>query len=129
MPLVRISAGPGRSDSDLASIADGVHRGLIDSIGIPEGDRFQIIDRHGPGELVFDRHYLGIERQDVVFIQITLVAGRSDERKKRLYQEIVRNLEADPGVRPEDVVVTLTENNRIDWSVGNGVAQLVQDAG
>jgi phenylpyruvate tautomerase PptA (4-oxalocrotonate tautomerase family) len=71
---------------------------------------------------------MGIERRDVVFVQITLVAGRTDERKKRLYQEIVANLQADAGVRREDVVITLTENNRIDWSIGNGVAQLVDGA-
>jgi 4-oxalocrotonate tautomerase len=103
MPLVRISAGPERSDSDLVSIAGGIHRALVDCIGIPEGDRFQIIDRHGAGDLVFDPHYLGIERRDVVFVQITLVTGRSEERKKHLYREIARNLAADPGVRPEDV--------------------------
>jgi phenylpyruvate tautomerase PptA (4-oxalocrotonate tautomerase family) len=125
MPVVRISAGPDRSASVLKAIADGVHRALVTAIGIPAGDRFQIIHRHGEGELIFDPEYMGIERRDVVFVQITLVAGRTDERKKRLYQEIVANLQADAGVRREDVVITLTENNRIDWSIGNGVAQLV----
>lgn len=69
-----------------------------------------------------------MERQDVVFVQITLVRGRTEERKKELYRQIVANLRADAGIRPEDVVITLVENERIDWSVGKGVAQLVDGA-
>jgi phenylpyruvate tautomerase PptA (4-oxalocrotonate tautomerase family) len=127
MPLVSIDAGPGRSPETLRAIADGVHDALVDAIGIPVGDRFQIVTAHGPGEVIFDPDYLGIDRRDVVFVRITLIAGRSDERKKELYRQIASRLEA-VGVRPQDVVVSLTENARIDWSVGNGVAQLAEGA-
>lgn len=125
MPLVTIDVGPDRTGELARSIADGVHYALVAAIGIPAGDRFQVINRHGPGELVFDPDYLGIDRRDVVFVRITLVEGRSNERKKELYRTIVTNLEA-VGVRREDVVISLTETGRIDWSIGNGVAQLVE---
>lgn len=125
MPLVRIAVSSAKDAAVVQAISDGVHRALVGAIGIPEDDRFQIISTHAEGELVFDPGYLGIERRDVVFVQITLVAGRTDERKKDLYQQIVANLEADAGVRREDVLIALTENARIDWSVGNGEAQLV----
>ncbi|MFJ4655050.1 tautomerase family protein [Nocardia sp. NPDC088792] len=125
MPLVTIDAGPNRSAAVLRAIADGVHDALVAAIGIPPGDRFQIVGARGAGELIFDPTYLGIERHDVVFIRITLVAGRTDERKKDLYRRIVANLEEKAGVRREDVVITLTENGPVDWSVGNGVASLV----
>jgi phenylpyruvate tautomerase PptA (4-oxalocrotonate tautomerase family) len=124
MPVVSIDAGPSRSADTLRAIADGVDA-LVAAIGIPVGDRFQIINSHLQGELIFDATYMGIERRDVVFIRITLVAGRTDERKKDLYRRIVANLEP-VGVRREDVVISLTENNKIDWSIGNGVAQLVE---
>ncbi|SEK51132.1 tautomerase family protein [Streptacidiphilus jiangxiensis] len=125
MPLVRIDARSDKSPETLRAISDGVHHALVDAIGIPADDRFQILTTHPAHELVFDEHYLGVERRDVVFVQITLVRGRSDEKRQDLYRRIVRNLEADAGVRPQDVVVTLTENERVDWSVGEGVAQLV----
>jgi phenylpyruvate tautomerase PptA (4-oxalocrotonate tautomerase family) len=129
MPVVSIDAGPGRSAETLRAIADGVHDALVAALGIPPGDRFQIIGSHGAGELIFDPAYMDIERRDVVFIRITLVAGRTDERKKDLYRRIADNLEAGAGVRREDVVITLTENSPVDWSIGNGVAQLVEGAG
>ena len=124
MPLVRIDVPESRSPEDLAAIGDGVHRALVEAIGIPEQDRFQVLSRHAPGLLVFDRHYLGISRSDnVVFVQITLSTGRSVEQKKALYSAIVRNLGKRPAVRSEDVFVNLVEVVKENWSFGNGVAQ------
>jgi 4-oxalocrotonate tautomerase len=124
MPLVRIDALEGRSADDLAAIGDGVHRALVEAIGIPPQDRFQVLSRHPESALVFDRHYLGIARTDgVVFVQITMSLGRSLEQKKNLYQAIVRHLAEKPGVRTEDVFVNLVEVVKENWSFGNGIAQ------
>ena len=43
MPLVRISLKSSRSQKHRHGIADCVHRAMVQAIGIPEGDRFQII--------------------------------------------------------------------------------------
>jgi phenylpyruvate tautomerase PptA (4-oxalocrotonate tautomerase family) len=102
-----------------------VHRALIDAIGIPADDRFQILSTHPAQGLVFDEHYMGVERRDVIFIHITLVRGRTQEQKLDLYRRITATLSTTADVRPEDVVITLTENDRMDWSVGNGIAQLI----
>jgi phenylpyruvate tautomerase PptA (4-oxalocrotonate tautomerase family) len=124
MPLVRVDVLEGRSPDELASIGDGVHRALVEAIGIPPQDRFQVLTRHADGRLVFDRHYLGIARTDgVVFVQITLSTGRSLEQKKNLLAAIAKNLAEKPGVRPEDVFVNLVEVVKENWSFGNGIAQ------
>ncbi|MEU1285822.1 tautomerase family protein [Kitasatospora sp. NPDC005856] len=125
MPLVRIDLSANRPPAVRRAIADGVHQALVDAVGIPAGDRFQIVTPHEPEELIFDPNYLDVARRDVVCVQITLVAGRPRELKLDLYQRIAANL-TDVGVRPEDVFVTLTENALDDWSVGNGRAQLVE---
>ena len=124
MPLVRVDVLEGRSPEELSAIGDGVHRALVEAIGIPPPDRFQVLARHPEGGLVFDRHYLGIARTDgVVLIQITMSLGRSLEQKKNHYQAIVRHLAEKPGVRPEDVFVNLVEVAKENWSFGNGIAQ------
>ncbi len=124
MPLVRIDVLPGRTPDQLGAIADGVHRALIEAIGIPEKDRFQVVAQHEAGGLVFDPTYLGIRRTaGVVFVQITLSSGRSLEQKRALFAAIARNLAADPGVRPEDVFTNLVEVVKDNWSFGNGIAQ------
>lgn len=124
MPLVRIDVLEGRAGRELEAIGDGVHRALVEAIGIPPLDRFQVISQHPPGRLVFDPQYLGISRTSgVVFVQITFSAGRTLEQKRSLYAAIARNLSSGAGVRPEDVFVNLVEVGKENWSFGNGVAQ------
>jgi len=97
---------------------------MVEAINVPPLDRFQVITEHKPDGLIYDAEYLGIRRTDeVVFIQITLNAGRALELKKALYARIVDLLKQNPGVRPEDVFINLTEVPRENWSFGNGVAQ------
>lgn len=126
MPLVRIDTlASAYTPEQRAQIGDGVHRALVEAIGIPALDRFQVIQAHPAPDLVFDREYLGIPRTDgFVAVQITLSAGRSLAQKRALYAAIARNLaEAAPGLRPEDVFVNLVEVMKENWSFGLGVAQ------
>jgi 4-oxalocrotonate tautomerase len=122
MPLVRIDIIKGRTAAQRRSLGDAVHRALVEALGVPEQDRFQVITEHEANELVYDRSYLGIPRTDgIVMIQITLSAGRPLEKKRRLYQRIAENLAYD-GVRPEDVLVNLVETAWENWSFGLGEA-------
>ncbi|MFE3204723.1 tautomerase family protein [Embleya sp. NPDC059237] len=124
MPLVRIDLASTRPPAMRRAIADGVHRALVDAIGIPAEDRFQIVTPHAPDELIFHPDYLDVAREDIVYVQITLVTGRRRELKLDLYRRIAANL-TEVGVRAGDVFVTLTENALDSWSAGNGQAQLV----
>lgn len=124
MPLVRIDVLQGRSNEQLGAISDGVHRALIEAMSVPALDRFQVIAEHAPGRLIFDPEYLGIHRSaGVVFVQITLNTGRTLDQKRALYSAIARNLVANAGVHAEDVLISLVEVVKENWSFGNGVAQ------
>lgn len=124
MPLVRIDTLEGRSPAQLSAIGDGVHRALNETIGVPNDDRFQVIAQHPPERMPFDPDYLGIHRTSgIVFVQVTMSHGRTLEQKRALFAAIVRNLGADPGVRPEDVMINLVEVVKENWSFGKGIAQ------
>ncbi len=124
MPLVRISLREGKPEAYRAAIGDAVHRAMVETIKVPAKDRFQIISEHRASELVYDPSYLDVARTDgVVFVQITLNAGRTVEMKKALYARIAELLAASPGVRREDVLVSLVEVPKENWSFGNGIAQ------
>jgi 4-oxalocrotonate tautomerase len=126
MPLVRISLQRGKPLPYRRAVADGVHRALVDGIGVPPKDRFQIITEHEPENLIYDRDYFGVARSDdTIFIQVSLRRGRPEGVKQAFYRQVVDNLASDPGVRPEDVAIVLTENGDADWSFGNGEAQLL----
>jgi len=124
MPLIRISLREGKPAAYRRAIADAVHRAMVETIDVPPLDRFQVITEHPADGLVYDPAYLGIQRTDaVVLVQITLNAGRSVEKKKALYARMADLLAESPGLRREDVFVSLVEVARENWSFGNGVAQ------
>jgi phenylpyruvate tautomerase PptA (4-oxalocrotonate tautomerase family) len=126
VPLVRISLPNGTAIPQRRAIADGIHRALVHAIGIPEKDRFQLISEHTAENRIYDRDYLDMARSDAaVFVEITLRRGRPEALKQELYRRIVANLAAEPGIRPDDVAIVLTENGDGDWSFGRGEAQLL----
>ena len=122
MPLVRISLVKGKPEAYRRKVGEAVHRALVETIDVPARDRFQLLTEHEPGDLVYDSEYLGIARSDnIVIIQITLSAGRSLEKKRKLYRRVAHNL-GELGVRREDVWINLVEVAKENWSFGNGVA-------
>jgi len=126
MPLIRIEMRRGKSPAYRRAVADGIHRALVDGIGVPLKDRFQIITEHDGENLIYDREYFGVARSDdAIFVTVSLRRGRSAEVKRDFYRRVVANLAADPGLRPEDVAIILTENGDADWSFGKGKAQLL----
>ncbi len=126
MPLVRISHRAGVTEAYRQALSDGVQEAMESTVNVPTNDRFHIVTEHATG-LIFDPHYLGIERTpNWVAIQITLRKGRTVEMKEALYRRIVENLAMQPGLRPEDVLICLVENDLADWSFGHGIAQYVR---
>lgn len=124
MPLVQISLREGKSAAYRRVIGDSVHRAMVETINVPALDRFQVITEHSPDCLIYDPTYLGIQRTgEVIFVQITLNAGRSTEQKRALYSRMTELLSKSPGVRPQDVLISLVEVARENWSFGNGQAQ------
>ena len=122
MPLVRITLARGTSPEHRRAVADGVHRALVETANVPQDDRFQSVHEVPAEDLLFDPTYLGQSRTpSVVFVQITLNQGRSVEVKKALYARIAENLAASPGLRKDDVLVSLVEVPRENWSFGGGV--------
>lgn len=124
MPLVRISLREGKSEAYRRAIGEAVHRAMVETINVPALDRFQVITEHPASGFIYDPAYLGINRtDDVVFVQITLNAGRTVEQKRALYARVAALLAENPGVRPQDVLINLVEVPRENWSFGNGEAQ------
>jgi phenylpyruvate tautomerase PptA (4-oxalocrotonate tautomerase family) len=126
MPLVRISLMRGQPASFGANIGDVVYQAMVETLGVPANDRFQVITEHGPESLIYDPGYLGIARTNgIVVIQITLSEGRTVDQKKAFYKAVAERLHAALGIRTEDVFINLVEVKKENWSFGNGIAQYV----
>jgi len=124
MPLIQISLKKGQSLEFRREMMEQIYLAMRESIATPENDRFATITELEDGNFNNSGNYLGINRsENVVFIQITLNAGRTTEKKQALYKAIAQRLNEHLDVRPEDVIISLLEVAKEDWSLGNGIAQ------
>lgn len=126
MPLVRIALRDHHGQAVCRAIGDAVHQAMIETINIPANDRFQIFSSHRADELIADPTYLDVARSDdVIFIQITLNAGRTIEMKQALYKRIAELVSTQAAIRAEDIIINLAEVTKENWSFGNGEASYV----
>jgi phenylpyruvate tautomerase PptA (4-oxalocrotonate tautomerase family) len=129
MPLVRIALKRRKVPQFGRKIGEVVYRAMVDILGVPVRDNFQIITEHDENGLVYDPAYLGIERTEgIIIVQITLTEGRTVAVKHKFYATLVERLNVELGVRPADVFINLVEVKKENWSFGNGIAQYVEPA-
>jgi phenylpyruvate tautomerase PptA (4-oxalocrotonate tautomerase family) len=129
MPLTRVSIRIGKPPAWHRAILDGIYRALRTTFDVPDDDLFMTLSEHGPDDFAYGRHYLDIARtDDLAIIQITVSRTRTLAQKRALYAAIAANLTQTPGLRPEDVFISLVEVGPEDWSFGLGLAQKAPEA-
>ena len=124
MPLVRIDV-PDHLASGLESeIGDLVYDAMLECLKVPVDDKFQVLTRHAESQIVKPKSYLGIEYSDqLIIIQITLNEGRDTDVKKAFYAKVAHSLHSRLNIRKEDIMISLVEVNKENWSFGDGEMQ------
>ena len=123
MPLAHISLRAGKSDAYRQAVFDGLYRALRETLDVPEGDQFMTITEHDAANFRYGDAF-GIARSDdLVYVEITVFDTRTAEQKKALFRRLAELLGENPGIRPQDVFVTLADAPKENWSVGDGLAQ------
>ena len=122
MPLTRISAPRHLPHAQVKALADAAQEALVTTCNVPVKDLFQLLARFDAEEMILDPTFGGVSRtRDACIVEITFLQGRTDDQKRALYQRLMaRAVEA--GFRPDDIMIALVENTRMDWSLGHGVA-------
>ena len=123
MPLAHISLRAGKSDAYRQAVFDGLYRALRETLDVPEGDQFMTITEYDAANFRYGDAF-GIARtDDLVYVEITVFDTRTAEQKKALFRRLAELLSENPGIRPQDVFVTLADAPKENWSVGDGLAQ------
>jgi hypothetical protein len=99
---------------------------LLDVFAAPPRDRYQIITEHPVGHIIAEDTGLGFERSDGVTVIQIFQQGRNETQKKATYSALAERLSAVCGVKPTDLIVSVTANERADWSFGLGRAQFLE---
>lgn len=128
MPFVRVSYLDNKyDDQQLPIISREIMNALREHFNVPQDDFFQVFHAHKASEFYYSPNYLNIERTDgLLYIQITLKSGRSQEQKMSFYSKLAETLSSTLGIRKEDVFVVLVDTEFEDWTFGNGIAQMIE---
>jgi phenylpyruvate tautomerase PptA (4-oxalocrotonate tautomerase family) len=120
MPLCRISVPQHLPASQVKALAEAVHSGLMSTCDVSIDNHFQLITRHEADEMILNPTYGGVARtRDACIVEILLLKGRTDKQKRALYRQ-VNDLAVAAGFKADDIMITLVENELIDWTVGCG---------
>lgn len=120
MPLTRISVPQHLPSDQIRALADAVQKGLVTTCKVPADDRFQLVTRFAADDMMLNPTFGGMARtKDASIVEITLLQGRSDDQKRALYQ-CVNDLAVVAGFKADDIVMALSENGAIDWTLGRG---------
>jgi 4-oxalocrotonate tautomerase len=123
MPVTRIAIREGKTPEYKQALMDEIYEAMRETVAIKDGDRFMAITEHPEHEFAYGP-FLGIDRSDdLVQIQICWAPGKTVDAKLAMYKQIVARLATKPGVRPEDVLISVVETAAENWSFGNGETQ------
>ena len=123
MPLIHISLRAGKPEAYRQAIFDSLYGAMREALSVPEDDQFMTITEHDAANFRYGNAYGVIRSADVVYIQITVFDSRTVEQRTALFRRIAELLGESPGIRPEDVFVTVLDAAKENWSVGHGLAQ------
>jgi len=125
MPLIAVDVIRGHDETHLTTLLDGIHAAVVEALGVPTTDLYQILTQHEPFELRALDTSLGYTRtRDLTIVRIVSKA-RPERAKQRLYELIAHNLHERVGLDGDDLVVSVVENGAADWSFGRGRAEFL----
>ena len=128
MPVTRIAIREGKTAEYKQALMDEIYEAMRETVAIKDGDRFMAITEHGEHEFAYGP-FLGIDRgDDLVQIQVFWAPGKTVDAKLAMYKKIVERLGTNPGVRSEDVLISVVEAAADNWSFGNGETQFYKPA-
>lgn len=95
------------------AISDAIHACAVEALQLPIEKRF-----HRLLPLDAENFIYPADRSDrYTIIEISMFDGRSVEAKRQLIRLLFARLEAECGIAPNDVEITITETPRENWGI------------
>ena len=125
MPLLVFHVFEGRSQQEIAALLDATHRVVLDTLHVPQRDRYQIVHEHKPSHVRFEDTGLGITRSNQFVLVHVFTRPHPRELKTAFYKNLCDELQRSCNISPSDVMVSIFGNTDEDWSFGLGRAQFL----
>lgn len=118
MPIVRIDIQSGKPTAYKRAVLHGVRAALTTALGVAD-DRVMQRIVETPAE---DIDITPNRSDSLAVIEVSMLPGRGADLKGRLYESIVANLSADPGIHAKDIMVLVNDPSAECFALG-GVMQ------
>lgn len=115
----------GRTPEEITKILDVSHKVFVETLNIPEGDRYQIVTQHEPYEMILKDTGLGFERTTNAILLTVISRPRTVLQKTQLYASLQKAFQQELGMIPEDLMINFVINDDEDWSFAYGRAQFL----
>lgn len=113
MPIVKINMLKGKSEKYKKAVMDAIHYALMDTIGIPDEDRFQRVVEFEKEDFEFASD----KTSGFMIIEIKMFPGRTKEQKGQAIEKICKNLQESVGIIPTDVFILIEEPPLENWGM------------
>lgn len=123
MPIVRIDIESGKSTAYRRAVLHGVRSAITSALGAPDERVMQrLIETPAENVDITANH-----SDALTIIEVSMLPGRGPELKSRLYDAVVANLGADPGIHAAEIMVLINDPSAECFALG-GVMQCELDS-
>ena len=125
MPLLVFHIFEGRSQQEIADMLDAAHRVALNTLHVPQRDRYQIVHEHKPSHVRIEDTGLDIPRTNKFVLVHVFTRPHPTEMKTAFYKNLCDEFQRSCNIAPSDVMVSIFGNHDEDWSFGLGRAQFL----
>jgi hypothetical protein len=117
MPLAKIYVREGRySEPRVDAISASVQAALINTLGVPPDDFFQLIFEMPQGRFRHSAGFVGMHYTDFIIIELAFIEGA-------LLKDINARVSQAASISPDDMMIAIAEAPGVNFSFGRGEAQ------
>ncbi len=95
------------------ALSDTIHSCLVDALGLPESKCFHRFFHIDSDDFIYPND----RSENYTIIEISMFSGRSTETRKRLIRLLFERIEAEVGIDPQDVEITIFESAPENWGI------------
>ena|SRR5690349_11260927 len=125
MPLAKVHVLEGQyDDARLTKVSEAIQNALIEVLGIPPDDFFQIHHVLPRDRYLHTPAFLGQKySDDMILLELTFITGRPRETRLALLKSLNEKLVVAARISPDELVVMVYEIAGENASFGSGLAQ------
>jgi phenylpyruvate tautomerase PptA (4-oxalocrotonate tautomerase family) len=113
MAQVTIYARRQSIDARRAAISDAIHGAVMAALAYPAEKRFHRFIALDAEDFI----YPDDRGEEYTIIEISMFDGRSESAKRALIEQLFARLDAEAGILPQSVEITITETARVNWGI------------